>query len=141
MKEKNFKFTVEITETLQRQVEVEARNPDEAEDKVREMYRNEEIVLDSEDYVDTEFSAISDYEPEQTLYYVELYDSTEDKSVIGVFKTHKSIQTIKKAYDQARENWYSEEGSVDCMFNYIQAALEKLNISFFLLEPDFTLNF
>jgi len=54
------KFTVEITETLQRQVEVEAEDEFEAEDIVREMYRNEEIVLDAEDYIDTEFEVLDE---------------------------------------------------------------------------------
>lgn len=52
------KFTVEITETLQRQVEVEAEDDNEAISKVEEMYRNEEVVLDSGDYIDTEFNLI-----------------------------------------------------------------------------------
>lgn len=52
------KFTVEITETLQRQIEVEASDRDEAISKVEEMYRDEEVVLDSGDYIDTEFNII-----------------------------------------------------------------------------------
>lgn len=54
------KFTVEITETLQRQVEVRAADPSEAITKVKGKYHNEEIVLDYEDYVDTEFSIIDE---------------------------------------------------------------------------------
>lgn len=52
------KFTVEITETLQRQIEVEAADENEAISKVEEMYRDEEVVLDSGDYIDTEFNII-----------------------------------------------------------------------------------
>lgn len=52
------KFTVEITETLQRQIEVEAVDENEAISKVEEMYRDEEVVLDSGDHIDTEFSLI-----------------------------------------------------------------------------------
>lgn len=52
------KFTVEITETLQRQIEVEAADENEAISKAEEMYRNEEVVLDSGDYIDTEFNLI-----------------------------------------------------------------------------------
>lgn len=52
------KFTVEITETLQRQIEVEAADKNEAISKAREMYYNEEVVLDSGDYIDTEFNLI-----------------------------------------------------------------------------------
>ena len=52
------KFTVEITETLQRQVEVEAKNEEEALELVQEMYSNEDIVLTAEDYVDTEITVL-----------------------------------------------------------------------------------
>ncbi len=52
------KFTVEITETLQRQVEVTANSAEEAENIVREKYRNEEIVLDYQDFVDNEFKVL-----------------------------------------------------------------------------------
>lgn len=52
------KFTVEITETLQRQIEVEAADENEAISKVKEMYRNEEVVLDAGDYIDTEFNIV-----------------------------------------------------------------------------------
>ena len=48
------KFKVEIQEFLSRIIEVEAETKDEAISKVRELYRNEEIVLDSNDYVSTE---------------------------------------------------------------------------------------
>ena len=40
---------------LSRIVEVEAKNEKGAEEKVREMYMNEEIVLDNTDYLSVEF--------------------------------------------------------------------------------------
>lgn len=52
------KFTVEITETLQRQIEVKAEDRSEAISKVKEIYYNEEVVLDSGDHIDTEFNII-----------------------------------------------------------------------------------
>lgn len=48
------KFKVSITETLIREVIVEAENPADAINKVDEMYRNEDIVLDYDDFVDAE---------------------------------------------------------------------------------------
>lgn len=47
-------FRIEIQEFLSRTIEVEAETKDEAVSKVRQLYRNEEIVLDSDDYVSTE---------------------------------------------------------------------------------------
>ncbi len=49
------KYNVEIVETLSRVVEVEAKNYEEAENKVDEMYHNQEIVLDWEDIEDRDF--------------------------------------------------------------------------------------
>ena len=40
---------------LSRIVEVEAKNEKEAEEKVREMYMNEEIVLDASDFQSVEY--------------------------------------------------------------------------------------
>lgn len=43
-------FKVRVTERLTREVEVEAEDISDAENKVSEMYNNEEIVLDSNDF-------------------------------------------------------------------------------------------
>lgn len=53
------KFNIEITETLQRQIEVEADSYDEALKIVKGKYRNSEIVLDSNDFIDTDFRLIA----------------------------------------------------------------------------------
>lgn len=53
------KFNIEITETVQRQIEVEADSYDEALKIVKQKYRNSEIVLDSTDFIDTEFRLIT----------------------------------------------------------------------------------
>ena len=57
------KFEVQVTETLQRKVEVEARSAEEAEVVVRRQYRVGEIVLDSADYLETEISVVGDVAP------------------------------------------------------------------------------
>lgn len=44
------KFIVRVQELLRRDVLVEAENASEAEEKVRDMYANTEIVLTSDDY-------------------------------------------------------------------------------------------
>ena len=53
------KYKIEIKETLSKIIEIEASSSQEAIDKVKEMYRAEVIVLDSDDYVSTE---IDEYE-------------------------------------------------------------------------------
>lgn len=52
------KYKVEIEETLNRIVEVDAENEDEAYMKVKEMYKNCEIVLMAEDFLDVDFSVL-----------------------------------------------------------------------------------
>ena len=47
-------YKIEIQEHLSRVIEIEALSAEEAIDKAREMYKAEEIVLDGEDWVETE---------------------------------------------------------------------------------------
>ena len=49
------KYKVNVEELLSRIVEVEAENEKEAEEKVREMYMNEDIVLDASDLQSVEY--------------------------------------------------------------------------------------
>ena len=49
-------FEFEVKELLSRIIEVEAETENEAYLKVKGMYENEEIVLDSSDQVDTEIN-------------------------------------------------------------------------------------
>ena len=48
-------YKIEIKETLSRIIDIEAENEEGAIRKVREQYKNEDIVLSVEDYVETEF--------------------------------------------------------------------------------------
>lgn len=48
-------FKIEIKETLSRIIEIEANSMDEAFSKIQDLYKKEEIVLDADDYVETEF--------------------------------------------------------------------------------------
>ena len=51
-------FQIEITETLSRIVSVKANDINEAIQKVREQYRQSDIVLDSEDFITVDFNEI-----------------------------------------------------------------------------------
>ncbi len=51
-------FEVIITETLQRKVKVKALDREDAKLRVRDMYLNEEIVLDADDYLENEFEVL-----------------------------------------------------------------------------------
>ena len=50
------KFQIEIVETLSNIVEVNAEDEQDALMKAQEMYRNEDIVLYSDDFIDTKFN-------------------------------------------------------------------------------------
>lgn len=54
------KYLVEITETLQKQITVTADSREEAEQKIKERYDKEEIILNERDYVDTDFHVINE---------------------------------------------------------------------------------
>lgn len=53
-------YQVEITETLQKIVTIKAESPNDAWRMVREMYSDEEIVLTSEDYIDTDICVLEE---------------------------------------------------------------------------------
>ena len=61
-------FYISVTETLNRIVEVHAEDSSEALQKAEDAYYNEEIVLDSDDFVDTDFND----ETEETINNYEL---------------------------------------------------------------------
>lgn len=52
------KYNIEICETLSRTLSVESSSPEEAIRIAKEKYKAEEIILDSSNYVDTEFKLI-----------------------------------------------------------------------------------
>ena len=54
------KIKVEITEILQKIIEVEAASYDEALDIIIGKYKNSEIILDSDNYIDTTFEIFSE---------------------------------------------------------------------------------
>ncbi|MPM49723.1 hypothetical protein SDC9_96454 [bioreactor metagenome] len=51
-------FEFEITETLQRKISVESYNEQEAFEKVKNMYKNGEIILGADDFVDSDINFI-----------------------------------------------------------------------------------
>ncbi len=50
------KFQIEIIETLSNIVEIAAENEQDALLKAQEMYKNEQVVLYFDDFVDTQFN-------------------------------------------------------------------------------------
>jgi len=53
-------FKIEVKETLSRIIEIEANSADEAFLKIENLYKNEEIILANDDFVDVEFSTLEE---------------------------------------------------------------------------------
>nr|WP_270440012.1 DpnD/PcfM family protein [Butyricicoccus sp. AF86-03b2A] len=60
------KFDVEITETLQRKVSVEAASQEDAERMVTQAWNNQDYVLDSGDFTGVNFKTVGEYELAET---------------------------------------------------------------------------
>ena len=54
------KYRVEITEYLQKAIEVDAKDEKEAYSKVKQMYDDEEIVLSADDFTGREIKVLED---------------------------------------------------------------------------------
>lgn len=52
------KYKIEITETIQKIVEVEADNEQDAIHSVMRKYKNSEVVLTEEDFIDVDFKSV-----------------------------------------------------------------------------------
>lgn len=63
------KFNVRVVETLAKTIEVQAETIEEAEDIVRDMYDNEEVVLTYEDY-DNEVEFYPTYVNPTDIFYI-----------------------------------------------------------------------
>lgn len=61
------KYKFEITEILQKEIEIEANSYEEAYQKLKSKYKDEDIILDANDYVDTEYKLISTDSMEKTI--------------------------------------------------------------------------
>lgn len=48
-------FKIEVKETLSRIIEIQAESKEDALLRIEELYKKQEIVLDADDYVVTEF--------------------------------------------------------------------------------------
>ena len=52
------KVKIEITEVLQKTIEIDASSLEEALSIVKEKYNNSEVILDDTSYIDTEFKVV-----------------------------------------------------------------------------------
>lgn len=114
------KFDVEITETFQRTVSVEADSRAEAERLVTEAWNNEDYVLDSPDFVGVDFKTVGEQElsenrkmeillvqpgmyPQKATIGTELKDFQDEKPPIYNFEMHVAL--YHKIYDTFNEKY------------------------------------
>ena len=57
----------ESLDNLQKEIEIEANSYEEAYQKLKSKYKDEDIILDANDYVDTEYKLISTDSMEKTI--------------------------------------------------------------------------
>ncbi len=122
------KFKISVEETLSRIVEVEASSKEEALDKVREQYKNEEIVLDAEDFCEVNIripdnveyliSSLTDSEIE-VVYRHRLFQHTKADvlSRIEEYHTEMSEENADSIAEAVAERWV-KDGDYDCGLSY-----------------------
>lgn len=116
------KIKVEITETYQKQVIVEARNDKEAEVKVRDMYLNADIVLEIDDFIDMTIKAeVERIEKIERIGYIDT--SYADGSKWFNYKCSKGY-----GYDYVAENCKHFEEILESE-NYNARMIKKPHIS------------
>lgn len=87
------KYEVRISEELARTIEVEAENENEAYDKAHDMYRNCEVVLDSNDFVG---------EPD-----IRVDEEKKDRVWVVTPWNEPSLSKVFSSCDKA-EKWFKE---------------------------------
>ena len=87
------KFDVEITETLQRTVTVEATSQEEAERMVERSWRDGDYILTDEDYVGVDFKTVGEHElSEKKMLDVLLVKPNEHPQNISIGAELKDLQ-------------------------------------------------
>lgn len=90
-------YTIEITETLQKQIGVEAENQEDALQQVHEMYEEEKIILDAECLTSLKINCVT---PKSTYCKHEnLYDTGYGTWVDGKMKNiFRCLDCCKEIY-------------------------------------------
>lgn len=95
------KYKVQITETLTREVYVEADNLEDAQQIVEDKYRNQEIVLDADDFSFVDFNTSPNelnlnYETENTNLHIQNQLDVFNNLIDTECQTFGITETINK---------------------------------------------
>lgn len=95
-------YTVEITETLQRTIEVAAEDKRDALRKAKELYNAEEVILDASDHVSTTYATPSEVcgLSKEIDEGVAAFDDFEDASCIEMLKAvaTRTLQLLRDEF-------------------------------------------
>jgi hypothetical protein len=117
-------FEVTVTETLEKKVTVEALSQDEAEQAVRDMWNESDIILDAEDFIDVSFKTDDGKElsavPEKDTLDVLMVEPGQYARMVTIDSGLKSLQAavggdIEAAYffDDPLALICQEEGKIN----------------------------
>lgn len=124
-------FEIEIREVLSRVIKVTSKTQTDAILKVQEMYRNEEIVLDAGDYLDTDISPVINDNLVEDIIHMEDEDERNKLMkilcLIGLSELMSTTISIEAGSSQAivNEDYLIEIGVP--MF-YIEKVMHYVNM-------------
>ena len=94
-------YTVEITETLQRTIEVAADDKRDALRKAKELYNAEEVILDASDHVSTTYATPSERTVDDSL--ASQFNDFEDACCVEMLKA-VATRTLQLLRDEFIKN-------------------------------------
>ena len=127
------KYKVEIKETLVREVEIEAESRADAEQKIEDKWKNEEIVLSSDDFSFVNYTASPVIQKvKYTLYQLKNTEENHYIRFMGLSSTISSQINLNN-YDKVYDGEYSINEPFDAN-KICETLFEKFNID---LPEDF----
>jgi transcriptional regulator of aromatic amino acid metabolism len=118
----NQSYQIEITQTLQRIVTLESDSLENAIIEIRRQFNHEEIVLDDNDYLDTEIKVYSSHEQMETKSLTRLLTSSD----------LKAIETLLDYVIESEQTSYEECISDNPDINHIYAIAQRIKETLFL---------
>jgi hypothetical protein len=118
----NQSYPIEITQTLQRIVTLESDSLENAIIEIRRQFNHEEIVLDDNDYLDTEIRAYSTNEQIQTESLIRLLTSSD----------LKAIETLLDYVIESEQTSYEECIVDNPDINHVYAIAQRIKETLFL---------
>lgn len=112
----NQSYPVEITQTLRRIVTLEADSVENAIIEIRRQFNNEEIVLDNNDYLDTEIEAYPTNEQMQTESLTRLLTNSD----------LKALATLLDYVIESEQTSYEECIADNLDINHIYAIAQRI---------------